>query len=68
MMSLDFSGAFYGLLVTGLAIGAVVVGLIWGGVAFFTEDDIRVREPLVPRIELVVEDNVVDTVFVYERP
>lgn len=51
-----------------LVVGALAVGAVWGGVELLTDDDIRVREPLTPRIELVVEDNVVDTVYVYERP
>lgn len=47
----------------------IVGGVVTFGVTkFFSEDDIRVKEPLVPEIELVVEDNVVDTVYVYKRP
>lgn len=65
MMSIDFSGAFVGCAV----VGAVIVGAAWGTVELITDDEVRVREPMKPsRIELVVEDNVVDTVFVYEIP
>lgn len=51
-----------------MACGAVVVGLIWGGYELFNDDSIRSSEPITPRLEIVVHDNVVDTVYVYERP
>lgn len=54
-----------GMIAVGLA-GAAVVGLIWGIVSWTTDDAIRVREPLTPRIELIIEDNMVDTVYVYD--
>lgn len=52
--------------------GFVALGVI-GAVAFIAaevlaDDAIRVRQPITPRIELVVENNVVDTVYVYEKP
>jgi hypothetical protein len=34
----------------------------------FIDDAIRVTTPLIPEIELVVEDNVVDTIYVYREP
>lgn len=60
----DFSGVIPFL----MACGAVVVGLIWGGYELFNDDSIRSSEPITPRLEIVVHDNVVDTVYVYERP
>ena len=34
----------------------------------FIDDAIRSTIPIVPEVELVVEDNVVDTVYVYRQP
>jgi|JI10StandDraft_1071094.scaffolds.fasta_scaffold391506_2 hypothetical protein len=59
------SAIISGMIAIGIA-GAAVVGLIWGIVEWTTDDAIRVREPLTPRIELIVEDNIVDTVYVYD--
>lgn len=59
-----FKGMFEGVFI----LGALVVGLIWGAIEFFGDDSIRSDRPITPRLELVVEDNVVDTVYVYERP
>jgi hypothetical protein len=34
----------------------------------FNDDAIRVTEPLVPELELTVKDNVIDTIYVYQKP
>lgn len=64
MYNLDFTPVFIFLIVVGMAI----VGLIWAIASFFTSDDIRSDKPIKPRIELVIKDNTVDTIYVYKRP
>ena len=59
-----FKGLFVGIFI----LGALVVGLSWGAIEIFSDDSIRSDQPITPRLELVVKDNVVDTVYVYERP
>ena len=47
----------------------VIIGLsIWGFMSLVSSNDIRSTEPIVPQIELVVEDNVVDTIYIYKEP
>jgi hypothetical protein len=46
--------------------------IFWGGYELvdwlFIDDAIRSTTPITPEIELVVKDNVVDTVYVYRQP
>ena len=46
--------------------------VFWGGYELvdwlFIDDAIRTTELIEPEIELVVKDNVVDTVYVYRKP
>jgi len=56
-------------LVTMLITLGVITGLsVWGFMSLVSSNDIRSTEPIVPQIELVVEDNVVDTIYVYKKP
>lgn len=60
-------------LVSGLiTIGILIVVVIWGGWELidwlFIDDVIKVTEPLVPELEIIVKDNVVDTLYVYRKP
>lgn len=56
--------------------GAVIVLIIWGlfelVMWIFVSDDIRSTEPIKPKIELVIKKvdgkQVVDTVYVYQKP
>jgi hypothetical protein len=61
----------------GLGIAAVFlciisVAVLWGGWElidwFFIDDAIRTSQPITPVIELTVKDNVVDTIYVYQKP
>lgn len=53
-------------------LGALIVACIWGAWGLidwiWIDDAIRSTYPLVPEIELVVKDNIVDTIFVYRKP
>lgn len=46
--------------------------LFWGGYEavdyFFIDDAIRSSKPIIPEIELVIKNNMVDTVYVYRAP
>jgi hypothetical protein len=46
--------------------------IFWSGYElvdwFFIDDAIRSTTPITPEIELIVKDNVVDTVYVYRQP
>ena len=51
----------------------IVIGLsIWGLIGlvdyFFIYDGIKSPTPIKPRIELIIEDNKVDTLYVYDLP
>ena len=51
---------------------AICVLVFWGGYELvdwlFIDDAIRTTELIEPEIELVVKDNVVDTIYVYREP
>lgn len=53
-------------------LGALLVLALWGAWELvdwlWIEDTIRSTKPLVPRIELIIENNTVDTVYVYDKP
>lgn len=58
----------------GLVPGLIIIGILiclilWGSWELidllFIDDAIRVSKPIVPELELVVKDNVIDTVYVY---
>lgn len=53
-------------------LGALVVVALWGCWELFDwlfiDDAVRSTIPIVPEIELVVEGNVVDTIYVYRQP
>jgi hypothetical protein len=48
-------------------LGMLIVGLIWSAVSIFSKDEIRSTIQIKPRIELVINDNKVDTVYVYSN-
>ena len=64
-----FKGIVPGLITFGIIIGLMVWGsvelgkLIWGG-----DGAIRSTLPIEPEIELVIENNKVDTIYVYRQP
>jgi hypothetical protein len=53
-------------------LGAFVVLLIWGSweliQLIWLDDAIRSFTPIEPEIELVIKNNVVDTIYVYRQP
>ncbi len=60
-------------MVTCFIMALVITALLtWGAVELvywaFIDDAIRSTEPIIPEIELVVKDNVVDTIYVYRKP
>jgi len=48
--------------------GMLIMAFIWILVNVVSSDEIRVKEPLVYTTELVIENNQVDTVYVYQIP
>ncbi len=69
MFDIDFRAVIVGSAIIGAIILASIFG-IWKLVDWlFIDDAIKVNEPLKPiRIELVVENNKIDTLYVYELP
>lgn len=48
----------------------IILGFILGFIIAFNisfEKPIKSEKPIVPKIELVVKDNVIDTIYVYRR-
>ncbi len=35
---------------------------------FFIDDAIKTTQPIIPKIEIIVKDNVIDTLYVYREP
>ena len=50
----------------------ICVLLFWGGYELvdwlFIDHAIKTTEPIIPEIEIIVKDNVVDTLYVYRQP
>lgn len=46
--------------------------VFWGGYELidwlFVDHSIRSEYPITPKIELIVKDNVIDTIYVYHKP
>lgn len=64
----NLSGMFTGLILIGLLIG----GVLWGSWELidwiWIDDAIKVSKPITPELEIIVKDNVVDTLYVYRKP
>lgn len=63
-MNFDFKGLFIGLILIGLGLGVSIWSITE---LFFTDSTIRVTEPLKPTLEITIKDNVIDTIYVYDR-
>jgi hypothetical protein len=64
MGSLD--GIFEVFVGLGLIIGLAIWGLFSAYNHWFVNHDIKVKKPLIPTIKLVIENNKVDTLYVYK--
>ena len=66
------SGMLDGVVSGLITIGILIVVVIWGGWELidwlFIDDAIKVAEPIVPELEIIVKDNVVDTLYIYRKP
>lgn len=64
-MNINFGNLFLALVL----FGALIMGAIWGCWELidwlWIDDAIKVTEPLNPELEIIVKDNVVDTLYVY---
>ena len=54
-------------IVTLVVLGMLLVFTIWLGVWMFTDNVIRSQKPIKPTIELTVNNNKVDTIYVYTQ-
>jgi len=46
----------------------VIIGLsVWGFMSLVSSNDIVSEEPIVPELRIVVEDNVIDTMYIYKE-
>lgn len=66
MINLD--GLVETLVGLGILIGLALWGLFGLYDYFFVFDGIKSETPITPRIELVIENNKIDTLYVYEKP
>lgn len=64
----NLSGMFTALIVIGLLIG----GVLWGAWELidwlWIDDAIKVTKPIKPELQIVVKDNIIDTLYVYRKP
>ena len=67
-MSGNFGDIFKAFFTIGLVLGLLIFGLYLLVDNFFIDHAIKVKKPIKPTIELVVKNNVVDTVYVYRKP
>lgn len=55
-----------------VVLSLISTALIWGSWELidwlWIDDSIRSSTPISPEIELIIEDNIVDTVYVYHQP
>ena len=60
-----------GMVETLIGLGVFIALCIWGCWElfdyFFIDDAIRSSQLIVPQIELIVKDNVIDTIYVYRK-
>lgn len=63
---MDTTKIFNGMIILGIILG-FFVGFIIAFNRYF-EKPIKSEKPIVPKIELVVKDNVIDTIYVYRIP
>lgn len=54
-------------IVTLVVLGMLLVFTIWLGVWMFTDNVIRSKTLIKPKIELVINNNKVDTIYVYTQ-
>ena len=67
-MDFRLDGLISALIIFGVLIGAALWGA-WELIDWlFIDDAIKVSKPITPEIELIVKDNVVDTLYVYRKP
>lgn len=62
---------FNGLVGLGIVIGAAVALIVWLTTVIFKGQNcnsIRTDQPLIPRLEVVIEDGRADTTYVYQIP
>lgn len=65
MINIDFRDFIW----TGVIIGFVVCMLIWIPVHYILTpaNEIKSETPIQPRIELIIKDNKVDTIYIYNN-
>ena len=68
MPDINFDVVFIAIFIFGI----LVVGVIWGGVELYqltvTEFIYTVEQPITPEIQLIINNNQVDTLYVYRFP
>lgn len=65
---MDFGKALGVFFVLGIVLGLMVFGIYLLFDKFFFEHSFRVDKPIRPKIELVIKNNKVDTIYVYSKP
>jgi hypothetical protein len=64
-MGIDFKSAFVILFLAG-ALSALTIWGVWE--LFDSDETITTKEPIVPEIKIIVEDNTIDTLYIYRQP
>ena len=63
-----FDGLFEALIFLGIAIGIAIFLIGFGISVFITENAIISKKPIKPEIRLEINDNQIDTLYVYKEP
>ena len=62
-----FNGLFTALVGFGVIVTLVVGIIVWGIVIFISDDEIKTKKPIqYDRMELVIDNNKIDTLYVYD--
>jgi hypothetical protein len=57
--------AFFAVGIFCAVLAAIIMGAIW---FFVSSDEIKSEKRIEPKIELIIKDNKVDTLFIYKEP
>jgi hypothetical protein len=52
----------------GLIAGLGIMGILWVIFSLFSSSDIVTDKPLTPELKLTVENNKIDTLYIYKKP
>lgn len=62
----EFTRVFVFLISMAFLLGGFIVLMLWVIISWITPDGVRSDKPIKPKIELVLKNNKVDTIYIYK--